>query len=218
MAPAYPYLPSLDSSSSESKSEYKVEVDLEGESEWSMAEEVVSSETVDLRVCDIAVFEHWDSDSEVLETPCILMVDLITESEADREEVEILEPQPVLVVDLVTDNEEEIALSLTLPQGEVVPVDTSEDIKSKMELLEELDCVNPSWEEYQELARVRGKRVLAWRKEQRTAKGTYYEPRASPGRPSEEPKYFAFLNRSEPDPTKRTRGFYVLSLIPDRQD
>jgi hypothetical protein len=64
------------------------------------------------------------------------MVNLVTESEADSEEVEILEPSPVLVVELVTKDEEEIALLLTPPQGEIVPIDISEDTENEMELLD----------------------------------------------------------------------------------
>jgi hypothetical protein len=83
------------------------------------------------------------------------VVDLVIESEADSEEVEILEAPHILVVDLGD------CTSLTLLQGEVVPMDTSKDSEGEMEQLKELNGVNLSSEEFRESARARGKRVLA---------------------------------------------------------
>jgi hypothetical protein len=82
------------------------------------------------------------------------------------------------MIDLVTDSEDEVALPLTPHLGEVVPMDTSEDTESKIELLREMESITLSWEESRESTRVRGKRVIAWGR--RTAKRTRVEMRGEP--------------------------------------
>jgi hypothetical protein len=50
-----------------------------------------------------------------------------TDDKADSEEVEIIETPPILVVDLVFDSEDEVTSPLTLPQEEAIPMDLSEE-------------------------------------------------------------------------------------------
>jgi hypothetical protein len=96
---------------------------------------------------------------------------------------------------LATDNEDEVTPPSTPLLGHEIPMDTSEDSESEMELLRELDSVNLSWEESRETARaVTGKRVINWGNMRRIAKRTICEMRASPDRPSSEPEHFGYSN------------------------
>jgi hypothetical protein len=160
---------------------------------------------------DVEMFEQGDSEDEaqILEPSPIPVVDLVTESDASDDEVEILEAPCIPVVYLVTDSEDEVAPPSTPPLGDIVPMVTSEDLESEVEILKEIGTNDLSWEELHEAARIaRDKVIIAWGKMQRTTKRTKSKTRASPERPSAEPEYFGFRNDREVNFTQRTGGFY----------
>jgi hypothetical protein len=99
--------------------------------------------------------DNEEDEVQILKQPPIPIVDLVSESEKDNKEVEILEPPPIPVVDVDPYYEEET----THWQDEVVSMDTSEDTEGEIEMLEEFDKLDLSWEESQVLARAKGKRV-----------------------------------------------------------
>jgi hypothetical protein len=114
-----------------------------------------------------------------------------------------------------TDSEDEIVPPSTPPTGDIVPMETSEDTESEAKLLREIESIKLSWEESRELAKMKGKRIVACGKVRRTTKRTQVEMRASPERPSREPESSSYPHDGEIDSTKKTGGFYdtVLAMI-----
>jgi hypothetical protein len=102
----------------------------------------------------------------------------------------------------------------SLEDGELM--DISDDIEGEMELLEEFDAFDLSFEVFRELARAKGKRVRYWDEKQRTSKRICVELKPNPQQPSEELDHFCSFCGRELEPTRRTGGFYKPSLSPNR--
>jgi hypothetical protein len=71
-------------------------------------------------------------------------VDLVSESKVNGEEIEIIEPLSIFVVESVTEGEDDTAPLSAPPAEHLVPMDTSEDSESELELLKKLDRIDLS--------------------------------------------------------------------------